>query len=124
MGACMMVKQEIFKQLGGFDEGIFMYMEEIDFQFRAKKQGINIFFYPQAHFIHQGAGSSRGRETPILNVFRGLIFFYKKNHSQWQLLLLRVILVCKSFLAILLFIVLNKKNDQILYKRALKLALS
>ncbi len=124
MGACMMMQKRAFSEIGGFDEGIFMYMEEIDWQYRAQKLGYGVYFYPHAHFTHVGAGSSHGRTTPILNVFRGFIYFYKKHHSLVSNILLRVILVCKSIFALILFTLLNKKDDQKLYKAALKIALS
>lgn len=123
MGACMSMNKDFFEKLGGFDSKIFMYMEEIDLEYRAKKMGGEILFYPDARFIHLGAGSSNGRETPILNVFKGLRIFYKKNKPEWQNILLRVILVLKSILAIILFQVLNKKNDRNLYIKALNLAI-
>lgn len=123
MGACMMTMKNAFDEVGEFDKGIFMYMEEIDWQYRAQKLGFSIYFYPNAHFVHVGAGSSHGRSTPILNVFRGLLFYYKKHHN-WQKYLLRTILILKSIVAIGIFTFLNKKDDQKLYREALKLAIS
>lgn len=124
MGACIMAKKELFNKVGLFDEGIFMYMEEIDFQYRAKKLGINIIFYPESHFIHYGSGSSNGRTTPILNVFRGLIYYYKKHRPYNENVILRILLVLKSMLAIIIFTFMNNKSDRNLYLRALNLSLS
>lgn len=124
MGACLMFKKNAFSDVGRFDEGIFMYMEEIDWQHRAQKLKFKMYFYPDAHFTHVGAGSSKGRTTPILNVFRGFIYFYKKHYSYIPNIILRVILVCKSLLAIQLFAILSNKLDQKLYKEALKIAIS
>lgn len=123
MGACMLIPRLAFKEVGGFDEGIFMYMEEIDWQYRAQKKGYQIYFYPESHFMHVGAGSSTGRATPILNVFRGFLYYYKKHYNNWNLYILRVILVTKSLVAVGLFTVLNKKDDQKLYKEAFKIAM-
>ncbi len=123
MGACIMLNKDLFNQVGRFDEGIFMYMEEIDFQYRAKKIDSQIIFYPDAHFTHIGAASSQGRNQPILNVFRGFIYFYKKHGTRIENIILRVILVLKSIIAIGLFLILGKKDDQKLYKEALKIAL-
>ncbi len=124
MGACLMTGKSAFAEIGWFDEQIFMYMDEIDLQYRAQKLGYKIYFYPKAHFIHLGAGSSQGRATPILNVFRGFIFYYKKHYSYVQLIALRILLLFKSSLAIVLFTLLRKKSDQNLYFQALKIALS
>lgn len=124
MGACIMINKKDFLKLGGFDEGIFMYMEEIDFQHRAKQQGYRILFYPDAHFIHKGAASSHGRSQPILNVFRGFLYFYKKYDNGIKYHILRVILILKAVLAILLFTIMGKKDDQKLYKEAYKLVIN
>ncbi len=123
MGACMMARKSTFQKIA-FDESIFMYMEEIDLQYRAKKRGVKIYFYPRAQFLHQGAGSSHGRATPILNVFRGFLFYYKKHFGTGKQLFLRIILVFKSLSAILLFSFQGKKYDREIYIKALKIAVS
>ncbi len=120
MGACLMIAKDKFLQLGGFDEGIFMYMEEIDLQKRAQEIGMKILFYPEAHFIHVGHASSSGRASPILNVFRGFTYFYKKHGNNWQNFILRILLILKSISAILLFSILGKKYDRNIYIEALK----
>jgi len=99
-GACFLTKKKYFEKLGGFDEKIFMYMEEIDLFYRAKKQGLKIFFYPEAQFIHLGSASSGGRTYPIIQVYRGLIYFYKKHHSQLSIFLLKIMLKLKALVAI------------------------
>lgn len=121
MGACIMMAKSSFKSLGGFDEGIFMYMEEIDLQLRAKKQNMSILFYPEAQFIHAGHASSGGRANPILNVFRGFLYYYKKHGSAVQNSILRILLLLKSVSAIFLFSLLGKKYDRDIYIGALKL---
>lgn len=124
MGACMMMSRRYFLDVGGFDEGIFMYMEEIDFEHRAVQKNATIYFYPDAHFIHVGAGSSNGRFAPILNVYRGFIYFYKKHRSYAAQIILRSILLLKSLSAIFLFTILNKNDDRKLYIESLKIPFS
>lgn len=101
-----------------------MYMEEIDFEYRAQKIGVKIYFYPDARFFHKGAASSNGRQEPILNVFRGFLYFYKKHFSWSKLLFLRCLLAGKAILAMALFTVIGKFRDTALYMRALKIALT
>ena len=121
MGACIMISKSTFNKLAGFDEGIFMYMEEIDLQFRAQKLGAKIYFYPEAGFIHVGHASSDGRASPIINVFRGFMYFYKKHGNYLENIILRALLVLKSVSAILLFSLLGKKYDRDIYIKALGL---
>ncbi|MCQ2387067.1 MAG: glycosyltransferase family 2 protein [Clostridia bacterium] len=57
-GADMMVRREIFDKIGGFDEDIFMYAEETEFQYRVKKlTKYKIFCVPDAKLIHLEGGS-------------------------------------------------------------------
>ncbi len=100
-GACIMSTKKYFQKLKGFDKNIFMYMEEVDLLYRAKKLGLNTFFYPESQMVHLGSASSNGRTYPILQVYNGFIFFYKKHYSIFHLLILYVILKLKALVAYL-----------------------
>jgi GT2 family glycosyltransferase len=80
-GACILTSRQIFDEIKGFDENIFMYMDEVDMLFRANRKGYFTYFYPEAKFIHLGSASSQGKTYPILQVYRGFIYFYKKHHN-------------------------------------------
>lgn len=57
-GAFMIISKEIFKNLGGFDERYFMYLEDVDFCYRCKSKFINIMYCPHAVIRHIGGASS------------------------------------------------------------------
>ncbi len=121
-GACIMTTKKYFQRLGGFDKNIFMYMEEVDLLYRAKKQGFNTFFYPDSQIIHLGSASSDGKTFPILQVYKGFLFFYKKHYSVFHLLILHVILKFKALIA---YLIGKIKGDRYLiktYEQAFKLA--
>jgi len=117
-GACILTKKEYFEKIGGFDEKIFMYMEEVDLLYRAKKQGFKIFFYPEARFIHLGSQSSAGRTFPILQVYQGLIYFYKKHFSQLSLFILIIMLKLKALLGFLIGKIINNQYLTQTYAKA------
>lgn len=128
-GACFICKREDFEKLGGFDEGIFMYMEEIDLLYRAKKKGMTTGFYPTARFIHVGSASSQGRSQPIIQVYKGLLYFYQKHHRPLssdseglQLSLLRIMLQLKAIISVLIGIAVNNGYLKTTYAEALKIA--
>lgn len=110
-GACILTKKSYYNKLDGFDKNIFMYMEEVDLLYRAKKIGLNTFFYPEAKIIHLGSASSGGKTFPILQVYKGFIFFYKKHYSFFHLLILHFILKTKALIALLIGKI---KNNQYL----------
>lgn len=99
-GACLIGAKEAFLDVGLFDEGIFMYMEEIEFLYRAQKKGYTSVFYPKARFVHTGAASSSNQKTPVINIYRGLLYFYEKHRSIIEQWALRLLLISKAFLAI------------------------
>ena len=94
-----MTTKKYFRRLNGFDKNIFMYMEEVDLLYRAKKLGLNTFFYPESQMVHLGSASSNGRTYPIFQVYKGFIFFYKKHYSIFHLLILFGILKLKAVVA-------------------------
>ncbi len=120
-GACIMTAKKHFQRLGGFDKDIFMYMEEVDLLYRAQKKGLNTYFYPDAQIIHLGSSSSDGKTFPILQVYKGFLFFYKKHCSIFHIFVLRLILKFKALIA---YLIGKISKDQYLirtYEEALKL---
>ena len=66
-GACILTKKEYYNKINGFDEGVFMYMDEVDLLYRASLKGLNTYFFPEAKLIfelflkHKGGLASRVR---------------------------------------------------------------
>jgi len=57
-GACMAIRREVFDQVGGFDEGYFLYFEEVDLCLRAARLGWQCWYEPAAQVMHrQGAAT-------------------------------------------------------------------
>ncbi len=78
-GACMMVRTEVFRQLGGLDEDFFAHMEEIDFCWRAKRLGYKVMCCPASLVYHVGGGTLPNN-TPrklFLNYRNNLYMLYK-----------------------------------------------
>jgi GT2 family glycosyltransferase len=60
-GAFMLLPREVFEQTGGFDEGIFMYGEDMEWCRRIRDLGWRIRFYPRATIVHLDHSSSEIR---------------------------------------------------------------
>lgn len=119
-GAAMMVRRDLFEKLNGFDEKLFMYMEDIEFCFRAKRSGFKVFFYPDVKIIHQELGSSN-RRFAVVNIYKGLSYFYKK-HARLEYPLVWLLLFTKALIAIFIGIILNNNYLKKTYSGALKFA--
>jgi len=78
-GACFYMSAADFHALGGFDEGYFLHVEDIDLCWRARRQGGSVLFQPNAHIIHVGSTS---RENPLVVEWhkgRGLVRYFIKR---------------------------------------------
>ncbi len=78
-GACMMIRSEVFRQFGGFDESFFAHMEEIDLCWRAQRGGWRVMYTGLSKVYHLGAGTLRYNDPrkTYLNFRNGLITIYK-----------------------------------------------
>jgi N-acetylglucosaminyl-diphospho-decaprenol L-rhamnosyltransferase len=59
-GASMMVRRQVIEQIGGFDEGYFLYYEETDFCLRARRAGWAAWYVPASRVMHV-----RGQSTGV-----------------------------------------------------------
>jgi GT2 family glycosyltransferase len=53
-GACFALRRRDFDLLGGFDEGYFLHVEDIDLCWRARQAGGQVLFQPRAQVVHLG----------------------------------------------------------------------
>lgn len=81
-GCFMLVRREVFEQLGGFDEGFFLYGEDLDWCFRIKKAGWKIYYLPQVEVIHyKGESTLRSTIDARRAFFDAMHRFVKKHYS-------------------------------------------
>jgi GT2 family glycosyltransferase len=60
VGACMLVRRDVFEKTGGFDPAIFLYGEEVEWCERIRATGWDILFSPEAEVAHVGHASAVG----------------------------------------------------------------
>lgn len=83
VGAFMLVRRKAIDQVGGLDEDFFMYGEDIDWCYRIKQAGWDIYYYPKTHIIHYKGASSRKKPFKIIYEFhRAMVLFHKKHYKQ------------------------------------------
>jgi len=58
-GSCMLVRRSAFEMVGGFDEGYFMYVEDVDLCWRLGRAGWRIGYEPGGRVVHAMGASSR-----------------------------------------------------------------
>jgi N-acetylglucosaminyl-diphospho-decaprenol L-rhamnosyltransferase len=65
-GACLLVRRSIFDDVGGFDDGYFMYFEDVDLGYRLGKAGYRNVYEPGAVVVHSGAHSTNEDSAAML----------------------------------------------------------
>ena len=91
-GACFALRREDFDLLGGFDEGYFLHVEDIDLCWRARQAGGQVLFQPAAQVIHLGHTSL---EHPLKVEFHkgvGLSRYFIKRADTVQRYIIAVLL--------------------------------
>jgi GT2 family glycosyltransferase len=81
VGAFMVMKRELYNELGGFDENCFMYADDIDLSYRAlllKKQN---YYFHETTVIHYKGESTVRDETYMKRFQEAMNFFYKKHFN-------------------------------------------
>lgn len=120
-GGFMLVKKDVFDALGGFDPHFFMYIEDMEFCYRAKKEGYSVYYDPEAVVEHVGQGSSN-RSFAISQIYKGLLYFYKK-HKPSQVLFLKLMLYTKAFLSLSIGYLTNNSYLKTTYRTVIREAL-
>lgn len=121
-GAFFMVRKSVLKTVGLLDEHFFMYMEEMEWCYRMKNKGFSIFFLPNVKALHIGLGSSN-RTTAIVNIYKGIIYFYRKHRSPLELEIIKFLLKTKALIAILVGTITQNTYLKDTYRKALALLL-
>jgi GT2 family glycosyltransferase len=81
LGCSMMVRSDVFHRAGLFDERFFLYMEEAEFCYRAKRKGYRIYFVPLARVWHKD-GATFVKEHGSTSDPRRL-YFNTRNNLLW-----------------------------------------
>jgi N-acetylglucosaminyl-diphospho-decaprenol L-rhamnosyltransferase len=82
IGAFFFVRKAVFNLLLGFDERFFVYYEEVDFSFRAKKLGWKTIYLSEARAFHSGGGTSyQIKATRLFYSLRSKILYGFKHFS-------------------------------------------
>lgn len=56
-GCCLAVRRNVFEQLGGFDPGFFLFMEDVDLAHRVRAAGYQVMFDPSVSVVHRVGGA-------------------------------------------------------------------
>lgn len=87
-GACLLARRQVIEEVGTLDEGFFMLFEEVDWCYRIKEKGWQIWFTTKAQVTHHyGQSIKQVKARMILSSHRGLYRFWRKHYrgGRWYL---------------------------------------
>lgn len=90
-GCFMFCKGDDLKRLGGFDTDFFMYGEDLDLCYRAKKMGGEIYYVPATSIMHFKGESTRRSSLDALAVFYDAMEIFARKHFRSNIALLWLI---------------------------------
>lgn len=63
-GCCMLVPVRVFRRVGSFHEGIFMYLDDAEFCLRLRGAGLGLYYEPTAALAHRVGPGTRKEAFP------------------------------------------------------------
>jgi GT2 family glycosyltransferase len=108
-GAALIIRRKAIEDIGLLDPGFFMYVEDVDWAYRAKKHGWRIVYYPIAKIVHRiGAASDQAPIRMIYHFHRSMLRFYLKHYAKsWKLLFVPIVIAALTARA-MFFIILTR----------------
>ena len=103
-GADLMVRKDLFKKLGGFDEKFFFYYEDTDLCLRLNAAGLKLFYLPEVTMVHVRGGTIGDfSRQKFLEWRKSRLYFYKKNFRSRQFLMVKYLILFTLALRFILF---------------------
>ncbi len=92
-GACLLLRREAFEAVGGFDEGYFMFFEDVDLGERLGRAGWPNVHVPAAQVTHEQGSSWKARPAPMIRAHHTSARRYlSRRYGRWYQLPLRLAL--------------------------------
>lgn len=102
-GACLLIRVEAYRAVGGLDEKFFMYAEEVDLCFRLRRAGWQVWYAPDARVIHLGGGSSHSRQPEReADLYRSRVRFFRKQYGVVSAQSLKALIYFFTFIKLLI----------------------
>lgn len=101
-GGAVLLRVDALREIGPWDPGFFLWFEDVDWSYRARRAGYSLFVLPTARMSHVGGASFHGWSTTsrVFQFYRAYARFVHKHRiarlERWSLPLLRADLVMKE----------------------------
>lgn len=118
-GACMVIRANVFHQMGGLDEDFFAHMEEIDLCWRLHRFGYQVYYVGECQVYHLGGGtlSKSNPNKTYLNFRNGLSLIFR-HLSPWDIIWKLPFRLCLDWCASLYFLFSGSGKDAMAVAKA------
>lgn len=82
-GACILTRYDLVTELGGFDEKMFMFFEDVDLCKRIQNAGYRIVYFPEAKIIHHQGITYKGKRDTKKTIYRQSQKYYYSKYNSW-----------------------------------------
>jgi hypothetical protein len=88
-GAAILIRRDVFSEIGFFDEDFFMYAEENDFCIRSIKKGFDVFYYKNKK-VYRESSQNSDSYLQFRNYYdsRNTFYLINKNFESFEKLIL------------------------------------
>ncbi len=105
-GSFLLIRREIFQEIGGFDENFFLYGEDVDICKRVWDLKWKVYYNPDISITHYLGGNSKNNSKKLRYFVASSLYFYKKHKSGFQykinLIALKIALIIREILGLLI----------------------
>lgn len=116
-GTALFIRRELVEEIGGLDDSIFMYGEDVEYCLRARQHHWDIFYTPDVSITHFGSASSSSAHS-LRGEVRGILHVAKKHFSSINFFIIKRVLQFGTLLRWLIFgILFNNGEKKALYSQ-------
>ncbi|MEU4134436.1 glycosyltransferase family 2 protein [Streptomyces wuyuanensis] len=116
-GACMAVRTSVLRDVGGLDEGYFMYYEDEELCLQTWRRGLRVLYVPAVAATHVGGASSHDPSWLWPHLYRSLLRFFARHRSgSYQVV--RGIVLVRAVLGVVLAVARRPGREMLANPRA------
>jgi N-acetylglucosaminyl-diphospho-decaprenol L-rhamnosyltransferase len=122
-GACMLLRREVFNEVGMFSEEYFMYAEDLDLNYKLAKQGYSNYYVGDAVIVHHGGRSSSKQavsQWSTIMKYRAMTRYYRKTRGRLYEIAYRMAMGCVALGRLALITLMYPLGNIIWKKEALR----
>jgi GT2 family glycosyltransferase len=120
-GACMLMRRDVFENVGMFSEDYFMYAEDLDLCYKVERAGFSNYYVGGATIVHY-AGKSSAPDWQTVMKLRSDLRFCVKNYGRFYGAIFRITSTLNAVVRLLIIVVLRSLRTDQKRKEALRSA--